>query len=202
MIVTALRGRLVLSLRHLRVPSCLAAVLSSRCLLTAPHFRCLVAPAGCCVAAGWLLRCLSSRRRLILSSRRRTLVLLLSSHCAALPLPRHASWLLRRLSSRRHTLVLSLSSHCAALSLPCQAGWLLPPLVAPPSCFLVAPPHSRPIVVLSLRCPLVASSLRRPRSRTGGPLLTTTSSLPLATCDGLGPEVGLLLGLSVRRERC
>ena len=125
MIVTALRGRLVLSLRHLRVPSCLAAVLSSRRLLTAPHFCCLVAPAGCCVAAGWLLRCLSLRRRLILSSRRRTLVLSLSSHCAALPLPLHASWLLRRLSSRRRTLVLSLSSHCAALSLPRHAGWLL-----------------------------------------------------------------------------
>ena len=194
MIVTALRGRLVLSLHHLRV-------LLSRCrLVLSSSSHCAALSLPC--RAGWLLRCLSSRRRLILSSRRRTLVLSLSSHCTTVLLPRHASWLLRRLSLRRRTLVLSLSSHCAALSLPCHAGWLLPPLVAPPSCFLVAPPHSRPIVVLSLRCPLVASSLRRPRSRTGGPLLTTTSSLPLATCDGLGPEVGLLLGLSVRRERC
>ena len=80
MIVTALRGRLVLSLRHLRV-------LLSRCRLvlsSSSHCAALSLPRR----AGWLLRRLSSRRRhLVFSSRRRTLVLLLSSHCAALSLP-------------------------------------------------------------------------------------------------------------------
>jgi hypothetical protein len=90
-----------------------AAVLSSRPILTVPHSRCLC--------------CLLSHRRLILLLCRRTLVLSSSSHwCAALLLPCHTGWLLRRLSlcrrlvfsSRRRTLVLSLPSHCAALSLP------------------------------------------------------------------------------------
>ena len=123
------------------------------------------------------------------------------------------------------------------------------PLVVPPSRFLVAPPHSCPIVILSLRCSLVALSRRLvvasplvappsrflvapPHSRhssyccpltappsccliaLSGPALvasavaywrTTTDHRllpPLATCNRLGPKVGLLLGLSVRQERC
>jgi hypothetical protein len=164
-IVTALRGRLVLSLRHLRV-------LLSRCRLvlsSSSHCAALLLPRR----AGWLLRC----RRLVVAlplvappshpliapSHSRPIVVLslrrppvASSRQLVVTSPLIAP------SHSRPIVVLSLRRPLVASS---RRLVVASPLVAPPSCFLVAPPHSRPIVVLSLRCPLVASSLRRPRRR-------------------------------------
>ena len=157
--------------------SCLAAILSSSCLLTEPRSRCLVAPAGCCVAS----------RRVAVSSSRRAAALL--SYCSPLTAPPSCCLVMLAgccVASCRDTV---LSSRCAAHSRPFVVLSLRHPLVAssrrlvvasplaspPPSHPLVVLPHSRPTVVLSLRRLLVASSLRRdwhwwhPRLRTGVP---------------------------------
>ena len=177
-----------------------AAVLSSRPILTVPHSRCLC--------------CLLSHRRLILLLCRRTLVLSSSSHwCAALLLPCHTGWLLRRLSLCRR-LVFSSRHPTLVLSYRC-------PLTAPPSRCLVTPAgccvasrraaisFSRRAAALSFyRCPLTAPPSRCLITLSGPALVasagaywrTTTDHRllpPLAMCDRLGPKVGLLLGLNV-----
>jgi hypothetical protein len=157
--------------RHHCSPFRRATLLSSHRPITALPSRRLIAPAGCCVASlrtalsssshrtalslscsGWLLHCLPSHRPLVLSL---CLPLVLSSsyHCAALSLSHLTGWLLRRLSLYRLLVVLSLRRSLVVLLRLLAASTL----VAPPSRPHVMPPP-RPLIVLSLRCPLVVSS--------------------------------------------
>jgi hypothetical protein len=93
------------------------------------------------------------------------------------------------------TLVLSLSSHCATRSLPRHAGWLLRHL-SPRRRRLILSSCCRTLVQpLSSHCAAFSSPHRFDGTGIGG----------IRGCVLLadqGPEVGLLLGLNVRRERC
>jgi hypothetical protein len=101
----------------------------------------------------------------------RPLVLLWSSHCAALLLSHHTSWLLRYLLLDHPLTILSLSRSLFVLRRLVVAS----PLVAPPSCPLVVLP-SHPLIVLSLRCPLIDSSRQLVVAL---PLVTPPSHHPL-----------------------
>jgi hypothetical protein len=83
------------------------------------------------------------------------LILSSSSHCVALSLSHLTGWLLHCLSLYRPLVVLSLCYSLVIL----RRLILASTLVTLPSCPLVVPPP-RPLVVLSLRCPLVVSLCR------------------------------------------
>ena len=154
-LLSSCRASWLLSRLPLRCPLDLSPP-SRRHLVFSPHLssssHCTALSSYHCV--GWLLPCLSLRHRLVLSLHR-PLILSSSSQCTALSSSNRAGWLLRRLSSRhrlvflsRHTLVLLSSSHCAALLSSHRAVWLL-------RCLSSHWPLSRPLIVLSLRHPLV-----------------------------------------------
>jgi hypothetical protein len=97
-------------------------------------------------------------------------------------------------SLRRRTLVLLLFSHCATRSLPRHAGWLLRHL-SPRRRRLILSSCCRTLVrPLSSHCAAFSSPHRFDGTGIGG--------IRGCVLAYQGPKVGLLLGLTVCRERC